>query len=155
MDERPPSGAEPRPVPPERDGAATPAQAEAEAGIVDAARLLLREGNAAAQSTLATLQALKALAGAELALARTAISRALLLAIGAGLTALVAVFYLFATLSALLVTLGLGWAAALGISTLLLVLIAGGLSWRALTLSKMARFDGTRRQLTRLREGAP
>jgi uncharacterized membrane protein YqjE len=163
MDERPQqasaagAGPSPQPAPPGREARAgsTEADRDLDPGLIEVARQLLHEGSAAGRSTLSTLQAVKTLAAAELALAKTALGRAAMMLIGAGLAALVAVFYLFATLSALLVSLGLGWPAALGIATLALLLITGGLAWRAMALSRMARFDATRRQLGRLREGAP
>jgi uncharacterized integral membrane protein len=124
-------------------------------GVFDAAKRLLDEGREATRSTSATLLALKTLAQAELSLATSAISRAAIMAVGALIAGLVAVFYVFATLSALLVMLGLPWAGALAISTGVLLLIAGVLIWRAIALTKMARFDGTRRQLERIREGTP
>jgi uncharacterized membrane protein YqjE len=122
------------------------------AGVVESARRLLDEGGDAARSALETARALKTLAGAELALAKAAVVRAAVLAVGATLFALIGVFFVFATLSALLVALGLGWAAALGISTLLLLAGAGLLAWRAVALTRLARFDATRRQLALLRE---
>lgn len=134
-----PPGAEPEPPP----------------GVVDAARRLIDEGGDAAHSGLAMLRALKDLAGAELALAKQALVRAAVMAIGAALTALVAVIYVFATLSAWLASLGLGLPLALAISTVLLLALVGLLAWRAVALTRLARFDGTRRQLARLREGTP
>ena len=147
-----PSAAEAPVPPPQPAGADAPAPAGDDAGIVDNARALLDEGGDVARAALDTLAALKTLAGAELALAKAAVTRAAVFLVVAAIAGLVATFYLFATLAAALVAAGLGWPLALGIATLLLLLGAGLLVWRALAMFRLARFDGTRRQLARLRE---
>jgi uncharacterized membrane protein YqjE len=146
-----PRPVEPVPRPP--DPAPAPAAAPGgEPGIVDTAKRMLDEGGDAAHTAMDTARALKTLAATELALAKVAIVRSAVMFGGAAVAALVSLFFVFATLSAVLVALGLSWWAALGISTLLLLATAGLLAWRGMSLVKLARFDATRRQLARIRE---
>jgi uncharacterized membrane protein YqjE len=120
-------------------------------GLIEAARRLIEEGGDAARSGVATAAALKTLAQAEFALARAALTRAALLLALALVAGLVGLAYALATLTALLASAGLGWSAALAVSTALALLTAGLLAWRGLAASQHARFERTRRQLTRLR----
>jgi uncharacterized membrane protein YqjE len=148
-----PRPVEPAPRPP--DASPAPELPGGQPGIVDTAKRMLDEGGDAAHSAMDTARALKTLAAAELALAKAAIVRSVVMFGAAAITALISVFFVFATLSAVLVALGLSWWAALGISTVLLLVTAGFLAWRGMALVKLARFDATRRQLARLRETMP
>jgi uncharacterized membrane protein YqjE len=149
---------QPRPVEPVQrppEVAPAPAAPGGEPGVVDTAKRMLDEGGDAAHSAMDTVRALKTLAAAELALAKAAIARSAVMFVGAAIVGLISLIFVFATLSAVLVALGLSWWAALGISTLLLLATAGVLAWRGMALAKLARFDATRRQLARLRETLP
>jgi len=125
------------------------------AGVMDAARRLIDEGGDAAHSARATAQALKTLAQAEWALAKAAIVRGALLGAFALIGALLGTGFLLATLAATLVALGLGWPAALAISTGLVLLTSGLLGWRAARTLQLARFDTLRHAFDRLREDRP
>lgn len=122
-----------------------------ELGLIEAARRLIDEGGDVARSGIATAGALKTLAQAEFALARAALTRAALMLALALVAGLVGLAYALATLTALMVAAGLGWSAALAVSTGLALLGAALLAWGGLAASKHARFERTRRQLTRLR----
>jgi uncharacterized membrane protein YqjE len=145
---RPP--VEPVPRPP--DASPVAESPGAEPGFVDSAKRMLDEGGDAAHSAMDTARALKTLAAAELSLAKAAVVRSAIMFGGAAIVALISVFFVFATLSAVLVALGLSWWASLGISTVLLLATAGLLAWRGMALIKLTRFDATRRQWARLRE---
>jgi len=126
------------------------AEASGQADLGSAARRLLDQGGEAARAAADTAVALSELAEAELALARAAAPRALLLALAAfGLT-VVSVLYLLALLVALLHRIGLDWPAALAAATALALLGAGLLAWRAKRAWNMTRFVATRRQFARL-----
>lgn len=129
--------------------------AEQVASTIAAARRLVDEGEEAARSAGSTASALTSLAKAEFALARAAIVRSLVLGVAAVIAGFAGLLYLLATLTAVLAAAGLGWPAALGISTGLVLVVAGLLAWRALRLLRMARFEHLRREFARIREIAP
>lgn len=156
--EQQPTAASPdpaRPLPqaaaPEQSAAAPDPLPAEELGLIEAARRLIDEGGDVAKSGIATAGALKTLAQAEFALARAALSRAALMLALAMVAGLVGLAYALATLTALMVSAGLGWSAALALSTAIALIATALLAWRGLAASRHARFEGTRRQLTRLR----
>jgi predicted lipid-binding transport protein (Tim44 family) len=147
------TAAAPGPVPPSHPPGQEPTPSPDQLGMVDVARRLIEEGSATMQCTTATLQSLKELALAEASLATAAAGRMAIFGVAGAILGLVATIYLFGTLAAVLVALGLPWWASLGIVTLLLFALVGFVVWRIMALVKMTRFDGTRRQIARIREG--
>lgn len=118
--------------------------------LATAARRLYERGGETARAAADTATALSALAEAELALARAAVPRALLLAVAAfGLT-VVGALYALALGVAVLHRLGLDWPAALAVATGIALLGAGLLAWQARRVWRLTRFEATRRQFARL-----
>lgn len=118
--------------------------------LSSAARRLLEQGGETARAAADTAAALSALTEAELALARVAAPRAVLLGIAAFGLAVAATFYLLALMVALLHHVGLDWPMALAAATLIAFLGALLLAWRAKRVWSLTKFVATRRQFSRL-----
>lgn len=127
-----------------------PADADAAPGVTDALRALGEQARASARSARSTGQALRALVAADLALARTALGQAALLA-GVALAFGVSTWlFLLAAGVAGLRALGLPWPLALLLAGLVGAAgtaIAATAAWRRLD---HASLRASRRQLARL-----
>lgn len=129
---------------------AGPAPGDETLALGEAARRLLDEGGEAARAATETALALRALAAAELDLARAAIPRALLLGALSAVAALSTLLALLALLALLLQRAGLDWPWALLAATLAGLAATLLLAWRARSTLRLAGFAATRRQLSRL-----
>lgn len=119
-------------------------------GIDDAVRAIGAEGRATLDSALDTGRALRRLVSADLALARSALGRAL------AWTAVAIIFgasgwliSMGATI-ALLQASGLSWLASLSIAALLSLAVTGLAVWRVSVFFDLAGMHATRRQLAKL-----
>ncbi len=97
-----------------------------------------------------TFRALRRLVGADIALARGAIVRALPWAVLAVVFAFSTWLMLLAVLVAAFHALGLGWLAATALAAVVSLLATGLAGWRAATYLRHAGLQATRRQLSRL-----
>lgn len=119
-------------------------------GIDETVRTLGREGRATLDAALDTGRALRQLASADFALARSSLGRAL------AWTGVAIVFgasswlLLMGALIALLQAFGLSWLAAISCAALLSLAVAGIAVWRVTVFFDMAGMHATRRQLSRL-----
>lgn len=136
---------------PEADAQREPDPAAAQQpDLTSEARRLLEQGGETARAAADTASALSALAEAELALARAAAPRALLLGVAAFGMTVTAMLYALAPLVALLHRSGLDWPMALGVATLLALLGSIVLAWLARRTWRLTRFSATRRQFAQL-----
>lgn len=128
-----------------QDDAARPS-----AGIDESLRAIGDEGRATLDAALDTGRALRRLASADFALARSALGRAL------AWTGVAIVFgasswlLLMGALIALLQALGLSWLASISIAAVISLAVAGIAVWRVSVFFDMAGMHATRRQLSRL-----
>ena len=119
-------------------------------GIDETVRTLGREGRATLDAALDTGRALRQLASADFALARSSLGRAL------AWTGVAIVFgasswlLLMGALIALLQAFGLSWLAAIACAALLSLAVGGIAVWRVTVFFDMAGMHATRRQLSRL-----
>ncbi|MBS7458225.1 phage holin family protein [Coralloluteibacterium stylophorae] len=125
-------------------------------GVTDDLRALQAAGLAVLRQFADTFSALRALLRADMALARSAVVGALVLASTGVLFGVIGLLLATALVVACLVAYaGLSWPAALVITlagALLLAVLAGLLAWRSL---RDANFAATRRQLARMRGREP
>ncbi|MGO4221107.1 phage holin family protein [Lysobacter sp. TAF61] len=114
----------------------------------------LRELGATARTGLgaagASAKAMRSLVAADLALARSALGRALAFVGVAIVFGASAWLFLMGSLVALLTTLGLSWLLAMLIAALLSLAVTGYACWRAMHYFDHTRLQATRRQLARL-----
>ena len=130
-----------------RDEAGAERKAE---GVDDAVRAIGAEGRATLDSALDTGRALRRLFSADLALARSALGRALAwtaVAIAFGASGWV---ISMGVLVALMQASGLSWLAALSIAALLSLAVTGLAAWRVSVFFDHAGMHATRRQLAKL-----
>ena len=132
------------------------AQAQGEAaarkppGIDETVRTLGREGRATLDAALDTGRALRQLASADFALARSSLGRAL------AWTGVAIVFgasswlLLMGALIALLQAFGMSWLGAISCAALLSLAVGALAVWRVTVFFDMAGMHATRRQLSRL-----
>lgn len=133
------------------DGQREPdSESAAQADLASQARRLLEQGGETARDAADTATALSALAEAELALARAAAPRAVILGIAAFGLGVVAALYALALLVALLHRSGLDWPMALLVATSIALLGSVVLAWLARRTWRLTRFSATRRQFAQL-----
>lgn len=119
-------------------------------GIDESLRAIGSEGRATLDAALDTGRALRRLASADFALARSALGRAL------AWTGVAIVFgasswlLLMGVLIALLQALGMSWLGSIASAALLSLVVAGIAVWRVSVFFDMAGMHATRRQLSRL-----
>lgn len=119
-------------------------------GIDESLRAIGSEGRATLDAALDTGRALRRLASADFALARSALGRAL------AWTGVAIVFgasswlLLMGVLIALLQALGMSWLVSIASAALLSLVVAGIAVWRVSVFFDMAGMHATRRQLSRL-----
>ena len=129
-----------------RDGAG----AERKEGIDDAVRAIGAEGRATLDSAIDSGRALRRLVSADLALARSALGRALAWTAVAIVFGASAWLISMGALIALLQATGLSWLVSLSIAALLSLAVTGLAVWRVSVFFDLAGMHATRRQLTRL-----
>lgn len=120
------------------------------AGIDDDARAIGAEARATLDSALDAGRALRRLVSADLALARSALGRALAWTAVAIIFGASAWLLSMGALIALLQASGLSWLASLTIAALLSLAVTGLAIWRVSVFFDHAGMHATRRQLSRL-----
>lgn len=119
-------------------------------GIDDVVRAIGAEGRATLDSALDTGRALRRLVSADLALARSALGRALAWTAVAVVFGASAWLLSMGVLIALLQASGISWLASLAIAALLSLVVMGTAIWRVSVFFDQAGMHATRRQLARL-----
>ncbi|TWT19061.1 phage holin family protein [Luteimonas marina] len=126
------------------------AGAQESPGIDDAVRAIGAEGRATLDSALDAGRALRRLVSADLALARSALGRALAWTAVAIIFGASAWLISMGALIALLQATGLSWLASLSIAALLSLAVMGVAIWRVSVFFDHAGMHATRRQLSKL-----
>jgi len=119
-------------------------------GIDETVRSLGREGRATVDAVLDTGRALRQLASADFALARSSLGRALAWSGVAIVFGASSWLLLMGVLIALLQASGLSWLAAIACAALLSLAVVGIAVWRVSVFFDLAGMHATRRQLARL-----
>lgn len=131
-------------------GARADADAGGSPGIDDDVRAIGAEGRATLDSALDAGRALRRLVSADLALARSALGRALAWTAVAIIFGASAWLLSMGALIALLQASGLSWLGSMSVAALLSLAVTGLAIWRVSVFFDHAGMHATRRQLTRL-----
>jgi uncharacterized membrane protein YqjE len=136
---------------PKADGEAPGGDAAREpAGIDESLRTIGAEGRATLASALDTGRALRRLASADFALARSALGRGLAWTGVAVVFGASAWLLLMGALIALMQRFGFSWLASISTAALLSLAVAGFSAWRVSVFFDLAGMHATRRQLSRI-----
>lgn len=119
-------------------------------GLDESVRALRDEGRATLDAALDSLRALRRLVSADLALARSALGRALAWTAVAVVFGASAWLLVMAALIALMQSRGLSWLASLSIAAVLSLAVTVLAAWRVSVFFDYAGMHATRRQLSRL-----
>ena len=123
---------------------------ERKPGLDESLRAINAARREALDASRGTLRALRRLASADFALARSAFGRALAWAGAATVFGASAWLYLTGTLVALMQGAGLSWLQSLAVAALVSLAAAGFAAWRVARYVEHMGMHATRRQLTRL-----
>ena len=120
------------------------------AGIDETLRSLRDSGRGTLDASVETGRALRRLVSADLALARSALGRALAWTAVSIIFGASAWLLLMGAMIALLQTTGLSWLASIAITALVSLIVMGIAVWRVSVFFDYAGMHATRRQLSRL-----